>query len=71
MKYRVRVYGGWFAPTRKWTTLDKSLSENTNGREYGRLHREEGPAFEDYQGSKAYFLNGKSYSEEDYWKMMK
>jgi hypothetical protein len=70
MKHRVRIYGGWFPPTRKWTSIDKNLSPNTNGREYGKLHRENGPAFEDYQGSRAFFLNGKHYFEEEYWEII-
>jgi len=34
---------------------------------HGKLHREDGPAIDEDE-FKAYFLNGKRFSEEDFWK---
>ena len=43
--------------------------------EYGRywylndkLHRENGPAVEYADGTKVWYLNGRCYTESDYWK---
>jgi len=38
---------------------------------HGKLHREDGPAVIWRIGSKAYYLNGIGYSEEDYWNEIK
>jgi hypothetical protein len=32
----------------------------------GQLHREDGPAYEGANGSKAWFLNGEYYNEKDF-----
>ena len=32
----------------------------------GKLHREDGPAYEEANGSKEWYLNGKEYTEEEY-----
>ena len=32
----------------------------------GQLHREAGPAYEGTDGSNAWYLNGKQYTEEEY-----
>ena len=34
----------------------------------GQLHRENGPAVEYANGTKVWYLNGRCYTESDYWK---
>jgi hypothetical protein len=33
-----------------------------------RIHREDGPAYEGVDGEIQWFLNGKEYKEDDYWR---
>ncbi len=35
---------------------------------YGRLHRLDGPAAEHVKGNKYWYIDGKKYYEEEYWK---
>ena len=35
------------------------------------LHRDNGPAVEYSNGDKAYWINGRRYSEKEYWKYVK
>ena len=34
------------------------------------VHREDGPAIEWHNGSKAWYFEGKKYTEEEYWKII-
>jgi hypothetical protein len=50
IEYRVKV----------WANGDKSWWLN------GKMHREDGPAYEGADGSKAWYLNGKEVTEEEH-----
>jgi hypothetical protein len=37
----------------------------------GQWHREDGPAAEYANGTKYWYLQGKEYTEEEYWRLVK
>jgi hypothetical protein len=38
---------------------------------HGLLHREDGPAIENANGDKWWYLQGKQYTKEEYWRLVK
>ncbi len=37
----------------------------------GKTHREDGPAIKYYDGGESYWLNGKRYTEKEYWEIIR